>query len=78
LIKAGVERTRLGDVSSSGNLGEEGHKYIEEDVLDLEHPMYDPKDSNNGTPEERFVIVEIMIKALNAIDKIRQQACLKG
>jgi hypothetical protein len=78
LIKAGVERARLGDVGSSGDLGEERHKHIKEDVLDLEHPMYDPKDSDDGTSEKRFVDIEVLIEALNAINKIRQQACLKG
>ena len=77
MIKAGVKRARLGDVSSSGDFGEEGYKHIKEDVLDLEYPMYDPKDSNDGTSEERFVDIEVLIKSLNAINKIRQQACLE-
>jgi len=78
LIKAGVERARLGDMGGSGDLGEKRHKYIKENVLDLEHPMYDSKDSNDGTSEERFVVIKILFEALNAVDKIRQQACLKG
>ena len=46
--------------------------------MHLEYPMWDPKDSDNVTPEEWLVFVEILVEALNAVSKRRQQACLEG